>query len=147
MRAQKKERKEIIVVMHYGWTGFCVSYKKVSSQLNLRFHRLFCIFFLSLHFRTIYGFLNNEKSWIFSSFFCLEWFQSRWTCKQKYYKSCKNCWNFIRIKRIAFIVLATKRNAHTQWDSYHHNNCCYRSKGKQMNFASRTNERNTVCCF
>lgn len=83
---------------------------------------------------TIYGFSNNEKSWFL--FHGLSMVSIEMNAQAKiYYKSCKKCWNFIRIKRIAFIVLATKRNI--QWVLYDNKLCCY-LKGKQMNFASRT---------
>lgn len=70
---ERKKTKKMFVMMHYVCTGFWIIYKG-RSQLNLRFHRLFCIllsFFSSsfpFHFlldnlRTFFA--NNEKSWFF----------------------------------------------------------------------------------
>lgn len=122
-----------------------VSYKG-SSQLNLRFHRLFCIHLLFLSFVLSFVrscFLDNLrvfeqwKEFASCHSFAFQWFQLRWTCKSRVYtQKLQKSWNSIRIKRIAFIVLKDpKKQTHsgTRVPQYIYN-CCYR-KGEQMNFA------------
>lgn len=128
-KERERARKEIIFMMHYDvWTGFCVSYKG-SSQLNLRFHRLFCIYYFPFHSFFLLApvrlffhvFLDNLRA-------CEQWKEFA-LCHSFAWKTTKNAswtfngfnwdkranreqhksWNSIRIKRIAFIVLAPEK--------------------------------------
>lgn len=120
---------------------------KGSSQLNLRFHRLFCIlpFSLSLPFIAslfwdnlrvfeqwkefaLCGSLDwNKKnaSWTFNGF---NWDER--VIKNIRIQKLQKSWNSIRIKRIAFIVLVRKKHTHSGTRSTMYN-CCATAKGNK----------------